>query len=330
MAKTSIADVVVPDVFNPYVIEKTAELMDIYMGGIISTNPELNALAMAGGKLINMPFWSDLTGDDEVLSDSGSLTPAKLTSGQDIAALLMRGKAWSVNDLAKALSGDDPMAAVADLVAAYKVRKLQGSMIASLKGVFADNIANDSGDMTYSIAVESIAGQSAATKFSADAFIEALTGTMGDAWNRITGIGVHSAVFKNMQKLDLITYTPVSAQGVAIPTYLDRRVIVDDGCPVVAGSTDGFKYTSYLFGNGALGFGDGEAPVPTETDRDSLAGDDILIHRWHSILHPRGVKFASGSVAGSSPTNAELALAANWDRVYDRKNVRLAQLITNG
>ena len=120
---TKISDVIVPEVFNPYVLERTTELAKFYMGGIVSNDAELNRLASSGGTLINMPFWKDLTGVDEVLTDSGALTPAKITAGQDKAVLLMRGNAWSVNDLAKALSGDDPMGAIADLVAAYWARR---------------------------------------------------------------------------------------------------------------------------------------------------------------------------------------------------------------
>ena len=49
--------------------------------------------------------------------------------------------------------------------------------------------------------------------------------------------------------------------------------------PVVAGSTSGNKYTTYLFGEGAVGHGEGGAPSledieAVETDRDALAGDD--------------------------------------------------------
>lgn len=108
MATTKIADIIVPEVFNPYVIQRTAELSALSQAGIISNNPELDRLATAGGRLINMPYWEDLSGDDEVLTDDGALTPGKITAGQDVAVLFMRGKAWSVNDLAKALSGDTP------------------------------------------------------------------------------------------------------------------------------------------------------------------------------------------------------------------------------
>jgi hypothetical protein len=334
MAKTQIADVVVPGVFNPYVVEKTAELAAFYMGGIVSTNDELNRLAQAGGKLINMPFWSDLTGDDEVLSDSGALTPAKIQANQDVAALLMRGKAWMVNDLAKALSGADPMMAVGDLVAEYWARRYQAVGLASLKGAFADNVANDSGDMTVNVAGATNADVTSDTVFNGDIFIDAQA-TFGDALGSITGIGMHSTVYSNLKKLDSISFEKESMGDAEIETYRGMRLIIDDSAPYTeaAGSASGDaarQFTTYLFGAGALGMGQGQAPVPSETDRDSLSGDDLLITRSHFLMHPRGIKFTSSSVAGSSPTNAELGAAANWDRFYERKNVLLAQVITNG
>ena len=91
-AKTKIEDVIVPEVFNSYVIERTAELSALYQSGIVVKDLELDALATLGGKLINMPFWQDLTGEDEVLSDTDSLETDKITASQDVAALLMRGK----------------------------------------------------------------------------------------------------------------------------------------------------------------------------------------------------------------------------------------------
>jgi len=329
VAKTQISDIIVPEVFLPYVIERTAELTEVIMGGMVTNDPAMNALALAGGKTINMPFFNDLTGDDEILSDSSSLTPAKIDAGQDVAVLLMRGKAWSVNDLANALSGDDPMAAIGDLVSMFWVRKQQASLISMLTGMYADNAANDSGDMINDIASETTGGQSATTRISDDAVIDTITGTMGDAWASIAAMALHSVQFKALQKADLITFVPTSEQDIEIPTYLGKTVLVDDTAYSRPGTTSGTVYHNYFFGNGSVAMGDGEAPVPVETDRDSLAGDDVLVTRRHYIIHPRGVKHDAGSVAGSSPTNAELADATNHDRVYDRKNVRHALLICN-
>jgi hypothetical protein len=46
-------------------------------------------------------------------------------------------------------------------------------------------------------------------------------------------------------------------------------------------------------------------------------------------MHPRGVKFTSASVAGANPTNAELATAANWIRVWENKNVPVVAVTHN-
>lgn len=334
MASTKIADVIVPEVFNPYVTERTSDLARFYLGGIVSTNPELDRLATAGGKLINMPFWSDLTGDDEVLSDSSALTPAKITASQDVAALLMRGKAWSVNDLAVALSGDDPMGAIGDLVAEYWARKRSAVALASLKGAIADNVANDGGDMVADVKGATNAGVSDTTKFSGDVFIDGQA-TFGDAIGGLSGVAFHPTVYHNLKKLDNINFEKESQGDLEVETYRGLRVIVDRNMPFTpaagnAGGDAAASYTTYLFGQGALGMGNGGAPVPTETDRDSLAGEDILVTRDHFIMHPRGIKFTSSSVAGTSPTNTELGNAANWDRVYERENVRVAAIVTNG
>jgi hypothetical protein len=331
---TKISDVIVPDVFNPYVIERTTNLAKFYLGGIVSNNAELDRLATAGGKLINMPFWSDLTGDDEVLSDSGSLTPAKITASQDVAALLMRGKAWSVNDLAKALSGDDPMGAIGDLVATFWARKRQSVALAALKGAIADNVANDSGDMVANVKGVTNADVSATTKFSGDVFVDGQA-TFGDAIGGIAGVAFHPVVYHALKKIDNISFEKESMGDLEIETYRGLRTIVDRNLPFTAaggstGTDAAASYTTYLFGQGAIGMGNGAAPVPTETDRDSLAGEDILVTRDHFVMHPRGIAFTSTSVAGSSPTNAELGTATNWNRVYERGNVRVAAIVTNG
>ena len=334
MADTKIANVIVPEVFNAYVIEKTAELTNFYMGGIISRSPELDALALKGGRLINMPFWTDLTGDDEVLSDSSSLSVNAIAALQDVAVLHARGKAWGVNDLATALSGDDPMGAIASLVAEYWARRKQALLISSLKGVFADNVANDSSDMVADVSGATVADIADTTKMSGDAFIDAQA-TFGDAIGTLRGVAMHSTVYNNLKKIDNISFEKESMGNLEIETYRGLRIIVNDTLPYTpaggaAGTDTAPFYTSYLFGEGAFGYGEGSAPVPTETDRDSLAGTDILINRSHFVMHPRGVKWADVAVAGTFPTNTEAEGATNWDRVYERKNVRIAALITNG
>jgi len=317
VTKTVINDVIVPEVFNPYVIERTAELSAFYQSGIIARNPELDRLASSGGKLINMPFWEDLTGADEVLSDTDALTVGKIEAAQDVAALLARGRAWSVNDLAKALSGDDPMAAIGDLVAAYWARRFQAILIKTLDGIFGNNATlmnTNQHDISGSATAEDDDVISAKT--AVDAIYK-----LGDNADKLTGFAMHSATVAKLTKDDLIETIPPSEGKPAVRMFLGKPVIVDDSLPV----SDGV-YTTYIFGAGAFGWGEGGAPVPVETARDALAGDDILIHRRHFILHPRGVAFQNDpSIVGPTPSNDDLANYLNWKRVYESKNVRIVQ-----
>jgi hypothetical protein len=241
-------------------------------------------------------------------------------------------------DLVAALAGSDPMEAIAQLVAGYWVRQEQSYIIQSLLGVLADNEAAPAGsdthvldDMVFDIALDTVPPILAAETISADAFLQAAL-TMGDHAGQITAIALHSVVFTSLQSQNLITFIPNSRGEINIPTYLGRRVIVDDNLPAVAGSNR-ITYTSILFGAGAIARATGPARIPIETERTPLQGDgggqETLISRQQYVLHPQGWRWTSSSMAGASPDNAELALAANWSRQFNRKLTKIAFLKTN-
>lgn len=311
MAATKIADVIVPEVFNGYSVQRTTELSEFFTSGIIATVPELNVLGQKGGTTVVMPYWNDLTGASQVLSDTVPLSVNKITSAQDVAVLHARGNAWGVNDLAKALSGDDPMAEIGSMVGDYWAREWQEMLLSILSGIFA------SGDLASNIHDISAAGGAAAVP-TGDSVVDALY-KLGDASQRLSGFAMHSGTVAHFVKLGLIDYVNDAEGNPTLPRYMGKVVVEDDGMPVSGG-----VYTSYLFGAGAIGYGEGNAPVPTETDRDSLAGEDILINRRHFVLHPRGVAWI-GTPSGVAPTNVELADGLNWERRYDPKNIRIVQ-----
>ncbi|ABB14121.1 major capsid protein [Carboxydothermus hydrogenoformans] len=311
---TKIADVIIPEVFNPYVIQRTMELSELYQSGILSTGEEFDRLASSSSHVVNMPFWNDLTGEDEVLTDQGALTPGKITAGQDIAVILRRGRAWGANDLAAALAGDDPMLVIGDLVADYWRRRMQAALISILKGVFAaPTMATNLHDIS--------ANTGDAAKFTGATFIDALQ-KLGDAKEKLTAVVMHSAVEAALSKQNLIQTIQPSENMPQIKTYMGKRVIVDDSCPV---DTTNGVFTTFIFAQGAIGYGNGNPVgfVPTETDRDSLAGEDYLITRKTFILHPRGVKY----VGAPNPSNTELENGTNWERVYEPKAIRMVAFI---
>lgn len=335
MATTRISDVIVPEVFHRYIMEKTAEKSLFFQSAIIRPDSVLAGSLGGGGRTFNVPFWKDLGNTPANISSDDPAALAvtqKIAASKDVAIRHNRNQSWSAMDLAEQLAGDDPMRAIGDRVADYWNRELQRCLIASVKGVQAANVANNSSDMIYSIGTDSADAITDAERISDDAILDACQ-TLGDSLQDLKAIGMHSVCYTRLRKQNLIDFIPSSRGEVSFAQYMGLNVIVDDGLPAIAG-TNRVRYTTALFGPGAFAWGEGMAPVPVETDRELLAGNgsgqDILVSRRQFVLHPVGVKWTDASCAGQSPTDAELALAANWSRVYERKNVKMALLITNG
>jgi len=222
--------------------------------------------------------------------------------------------------------------AIGNLIAPWWARQYDTFAIQTALGLEADNVANHSSDMVHDVATDAAGAPAAAELFTVSNFVDAKA-TMGDAGGALGVVVMHSIVYYNLLKNEEIDFIPDSETKGEIPTYMGTRVIVSDACPAVVGSNR-TTYTSYLYGAGSIAFGTAPAKNPLAFEREELQGNgggvESLISRQQFAIHPYGFAWANGSVAGDSPTNAELALAANWNRVFDRKNVNIAILKTNG
>lgn len=326
MAGTTLQDVIVPELFNPYVINRTMELSALVQCGIIANNTEFDALASQAAPTVNMPFFEDLTGESEQVIEGADLEDNKITSNKDVAAIIRRAKMWSATDLSAALAGSDPMAAIGSLVAGFWARDMQKELIALLAGVFgtipAGNENKPPAETRLASNLLDISGKSgAAANWSGSAFIDAEQ-MLGDAKAQLTGICMHSATEAYLKKQNLIE-TVQPSNDVAFGTYQGKRVIIDDGCPASGG-----VYTTYLFGNGAIALGNGNPVgfVATETDRAKRKGSgiDYLINRKTMILHPRGIAWQNVEVAKTEgPSRREVANPKNWKPVYEHKQIRI-------
>ena len=324
MAVTRLSDVIVPEQFSQYVAQDSLEKSALVQSGIVARNAEIETQLRAGAESFSVPFWKDLSDDEANIAsdDPTSLaTPRKLGSGKQIVRKAFLHASWSAMSLASELAGSDALARIQNRAAAYWLRQSQRRLVASLNGILADNVANDSGDMVLDIS----AGTGAAANFSAAAVIDA-AGTLGDCMRDLTAIGMHSATYKAALKADLIQTLPDS-QGGFIQTFRGLGILVDDGLPVTAG-----VYTSVLFGSGAVGYGLTDPRIAAGTEVENLpsagngGGQQVLHSRVNLAIHPLGFQWKETNVAGESPSLAELALAANWDRVAERKAVPVAFL----
>ena len=131
MAITKIADVIVPELFNRYVINRTMELSAFFQSGIVVNSPEFDTLASEAARTHNMPFFEDLNGESEPTLEDVKMTPAKIGSNKDVSTTILRQKMWAATNLSAALAGADPMKAIGDLVAGYWARTIRRKCLAS-------------------------------------------------------------------------------------------------------------------------------------------------------------------------------------------------------
>lgn len=334
---TRVADVIVPEIFTPYVQQLTEEKSRLVQSRVVQRDPWLDNFLAGGGLTAHAPSWKDLDNDaDNVSTDdpAQTSTPNKIGSAQEIVVRLSRNNSWKTADLTSALAGADPADAIANRVADYWVRRAQAAFVATLTGVFADNAAAPTGtehvqnDMTVDISGVSFVD--GVTNFSAEAFIDACL-TMGDSMQSLGIIFMHSVVYGRCQKNNMIDFVPDATQTINIPTFLGREVIVDDGMPNAGG-----VFQSWLFGPGAVRLGTGSPKVPTETDRlpaeGNGAGTEVLYNRVEWCFHPVGHKYV-GTAPNGGPSNANtsnnLANAGSWMRSFtERKQIKVARLIT--
>lgn len=331
MAETRITNIIVPEVFAPYMMERSLNESKFFSSGVMFSNAELASMLAGGGKTFNLPYWKDLTGSTDVPSETVADTVNEITTAKMIARRQIRHKAWGANALSAALAGSDPIDAIGARVAGFWAKAFDDLVLYTVRGVVADNIANDSSDLVVNIASEDGNNATSANKISAAKTIEAVM-KMGDQYDKFTAIAVHSAVYQTMLSNDLIDFIVDSKQSLSVPFYMGLRVIIWDNMPAIAGSTSGYKYHSYLFKGNSIAFAEFAGPImPVEVDRDPSKGSgiDILYTRRQFGIHPEGFSWVMSSDTGITPTDAELYTATSWDRVYNKKNTGIVAVISN-
>ena len=334
---TELIDIFVPEVFASYQVNDSVEKTAFVESGVVALNPELDARAKAGGFLTTVPFWNDLDANIEPnysnTAFSDIATPQKINSGEMTSRISYLNEGFSSSDLNKELAGSDPMLRISNRVDSYWDRQFQRRILAVAIGLYNDNIAANTGDMTVDVSSQVLNTIVEANRFGASSFIDAQY-TLGDAAGQLGVLAVHSVIMRKMVKDQLIEFVRDAEGNLMYSSYMGTRVIVDDGMPTF-GTGINRKFLSILFGQGAIGYGRGTPKVPAEVeryaDRANGGGVEVLWSRKTWLIHPGGFDFLSATITapGLSPTWANLQLATNWARVLDRKKIPMAFYVTN-
>ena len=328
MPQVQITDVIVPDEFTAYQVENSLLSTALSQSGVVAHNALIAAQLQAGAEGFTVPFWADLSDTEADITNDDPTdlsTPQKISASKQTVRKSFLHASWSEMSLASELSGSSALARIQSRVSAYWDRQIEKRVISTLLGVLASNVANNASDM-----VVDISGQAGAlANFNGASVIDTAL-TMGDRLGDVKMIAMHSKVYGEALKNDEIQFFKPSENGVELATYKGMGVIVDDNLTPANGI-----YTTILMGAGALGY----AMAPprtgygTELFRVPAAGNGggqtVLHSRFNVGIHPLGYAWSDGSIAGDSPSIADLAVAAHWTRaVSQRKSVPLAFLIS--
>lgn len=320
MAITQLKDVFIGEYYGTLDPVNSPELTAVYDSGIITRNPALDAIASNGQGTGTVSYWQDLDADEEpnITTDNPDQkgNVGKATQGRMRARTLYLNKGYGVADLTSELASSEPMQQIRNRFGIYWTRRWQRYLIGAARGVIASNVANNAGDMVVD----------AGADVDADAFLDAAY-TAGDAAGQFSALGVHSTVMKRLAKLDLIEYIKDSTGKIILAYYLDKPVFMDDSLKMANG-----QYLSMFFGQGAFGYGIGNPTTPVELERLASGGNgggaEVLWERQTYLIQPAGFSWKGEDSPDKSPTSTQYADAVNWERVFDRKQVPFAAVIS--
>ena len=238
----------------------------------------------------------------------------------------------------------------------------QGTLLAILEGIFAMAATGTGAIKTanaefvdkHTYDISSLAtGED--QRMGATSLNVAIQKACGDHKQKFSLVICHSTVATNLENLKLLAYLKYTdAEGIErdleMGTWNGRLVIVDDSMPVevvpavpasegVQAQDSYTKYTTYVLGEGAIGFEPVGAKVPYEMVRDAKTngGEDTLISRKRNAVSVAGISYLKAVQATNSPTDVELKNGKNWalvsngsSKTISHKAIPIARIISRG
>lgn len=338
MARVTLDDVWVPEVYASYGDVNSLENTAFMTSGIMVANALFDELADTG-RTVEMPFWNDL--DHSVEPNYSNDNPSDIADiegidmGEMYARVAFLNNGWGSADLVTELAGVEPLRKIKEKTSRYWQYQLQHRLVAMASGLYNHNITENDGDMVIDISVKDGSVPTAANRWSLSAFIDSLM-QKGDRVRMPSAIICHSVIYGTMLKDDIIETREPSSGRLLFATYKETvTIVVDDGTPTI-GSGIQRKFVNFIFDEGVIGFGRGSPKRPVATTRVEEAanggGIETLWERKTWMLHPFGYTWTNKRVTGpgKSPTWADLRHAPNWARILDRRMIGLSFIVTNG
>ena len=298
--------------------------------------------AQTGVVYATLPIYGRLGGVPLNYDGETDIVPDNTTTFSRGVVVTGRMKAWVERDFSEDITGGaDFMGNVARQVSEYWEGVDQDTILQVLNGVYSmTGTENQLFVEKHTFDITS----SGDGKVQPETLNTAIQQASGDQKKAFRVAIMHSAVSTNLENQGLLKFMTFNdANGIQrdlpIATWNGRVVLVDDHMPTIDVGGGVLNYVTYVLGEGAFDFEDVGARVPQEMKRDPAAhgGEDTLYTRQRKVYAPYGISFTKASMAKNSPTDAELAMAANWSLVNDtegnyiaHKAIPIARLISRG
>lgn len=307
-----------------------------------------------------LPYFGLIGGDAQNYDGVSNLTPEKTDTFEQGVFTYGRMMGWTEADFSYDVTGGvDFMANVRNQISRYWNDRDQDTILAILKGIFSMSATGTGNIKTANAAFVSahtydISAPTTDAKTTDDMMVSATTlnsaiqQACGDNKSKFSLVICHSTVATNLENMKLLGYLKYTdSEGVerdlGMGTWNGRLVLIDDSMPAEVknvGATGGdvTLYTTYVLGEGAIGFESVGAKVPYEMVRDAKTrgGEDVLISRKRNAVSVAGISYLKAVQTTNSPTNAELENGKNWSLVsngtdaINHKAVPIARIISRG
>lgn len=340
MSVTRLTDVIPVKQFSAVIEAQLTENCKFRQSGVVGTDPRIEAKAQAAGLECVLREWKRVAqGEANSANDdpANKIVPQNVAQQGMTARILSRVLSFSAMEITDFISDADAIDfAVSELVR-LRLADQESTLIASLNGILLDAAANHvvagSSDMLTDVSITT--GTIAAANLLDKNKLILGRGKMGDKGENLKTLVMHSDVANNLRLNEPNAFIPTSKTDIGLSSYLGWNVVETD--QIGKGGTASYPiYTTYMCGDGLFAYA--AAPVSEVSAlaefRDEFAGggsgQTTIFNRFRYLLHPYGYSNSVVPTNGVSQANAELAAAATWTRVAQRKAIPLVGIKTNG
>lgn len=310
----------------------------VLASGIVRQDASIMNAIGAHGNVATLPIYTPLNVHDEnmgALNNDGNTNnvPVEIAGNKQTCMLIQRMKAFKAKDFTKELTGADPMSQIKNKIQNYYTQVWENELMNIANGVFGVvDLADHITDLTATGDTVSDANM-----INETTMIDAEQAALGDMAGGLGLVVMHSKIFANYKKLQLVEYDKYVVNGairqeVTLPTIGGKHILVTDYYTIdTAGTVPVYK--TYLFGEGAFLSCDKnnyENQYTTQYDPETAAGIDMFYTKQGKVLHPNGLSLAVDNIVAESPTFAELGNTANYALKFNHKNVKMGLIKSNG